>query len=202
MKKISRCLGIGLFLLTGLQAMENTLEAEAEKVLSQDKEIFYRLCLKYGAEPNTFKIADLLNEDGNFDLLNPIFEGIDNHVFITSNPEQFFRVKEKSLLLMVLMTPKSFLEQKLASSAAPFGAIMDEWDAENASIGFFYRLECWSNKNQWAYNLSNPISKQLEDNLFTNLAFSKKTTVPNFLSLTRNKSADWINLSQKISFSF
>jgi len=104
-------------------------------------------------------IMDLINEKGCIDLSNQVFGNLSDSLTITTAPEVFFRFVEKSYRLLVLIAPKFLIEEKIETTAKPFQPIMANWNEEQAPIGIFYRVECYSNLNQYDHLIT--------ENLFT-----------------------------------
>lgn len=104
-------------------------------------------------EKAIFKIKDFINEDGSIDLSNTaIFGNIADSLLITFYPETFFRFDENSTKLVILLAPKSVIEEKIKTSALPFKSIMENWDAAQAPIGVFYRMENWRDLTWFDYH--------------------------------------------------
>ena len=124
--------------------------------------------LKFKGAPNPFKIRDLVKEDGSIDLSNPIFGDASKYLLITTDPEQFFNIVEKSERLVILIAPRFLIEEKIGSSTKPFEPIMTEWDADKVPIGIFYRLESWKNLGWYDYLTSAALIKLSQNNLYRN----------------------------------
>lgn len=140
------------------QRHEDRLTKEGEEVKDISKNIGGKLHelsanpvlegeLVYTDKGNTksFKIRDLLKEDGGIDLSNKeVFGDASKNLLITIDPEQFFKIVENSVRLVILIAPKFLIEEKIETSAKPFESIMANWLGESASIAIFYRTESWS----------------------------------------------------------
>ncbi len=95
-------------------------------------------------KPETFKIRDLVKEDGSLDLSNrDNFGDASVHLLITTDPEKFFNINRYSPRLIVLIAPRFLIKAKLETTASPFKPIMDKWKEEQAPIGIFWRMEKW-----------------------------------------------------------
>lgn len=117
----------------------------------------------------TFKIWDLVKKDGSIDLSNrDIFGDTSDHLLITLDPEMFLHVDENSKRFHILIAPKSLIEAKIETTAVRFKSIMEKWNADIASIGIFYRKECWPDKYSFDHLIHKNISHLSEKNLYDN----------------------------------
>lgn len=103
-----------------------------------------------------FKMKDLLKE-GNIDFSNKLFGNISNYLVITTDPEKFFKVDKKSQKVIILISPRFLIEEKLGSVTEPFKPIMAKWKKERAPMGIFWRMERWDNLNWYDYRTNETI---------------------------------------------
>lgn len=116
----------------------------------------------------SFKIRDLLKEDGCIDLSNPVFGDSSQYFLITTNLDEFFRIVENSYRVLILIAPKSLIDEKIESSAKPFKPIMAYWNEEQAPLGIFYRIIGWEDLNLYDYLTTRDILTISKNNLYEN----------------------------------
>lgn len=125
-------------------------------------------------EKRTFKIGDLLKEDGCIDLSNKqIFEDSSEQVFITTDPAMFFHFDATSIKLAVLIAPKFLIEEKIETTASNFKPIMDKWNVDLAPIGLFYRMQRWNDLSCYYYLVAATARSLSKNDLFENLCAAR-----------------------------
>lgn len=106
----------------------------------------------------TFNIADLAKEDECIDLSNrDIFEDISDYRLITLNPEVFFHYDYEGIRTLILIAPKSLVEEKFDTSSRQFKWIMYDWNDEHKPIGVFHRMEYWNDLTKYDFSSSHDL---------------------------------------------
>lgn len=93
------------------------------------------------------------NKEGinlSFSSLGSVFSGTfelsacgdrSQYVVITTDVERFFQIRGANEgKVVILVAPRSVIEQQLSAAAQPFVSIMDGWDVAKAPVGIFWRF--------------------------------------------------------------
>lgn len=129
----------------------------------------------------TFKIRELIKE-GYIDLSNTdVFGDTSKRLLLTIDPNLFFHYEKNSDKVLILIAPKSLIEEIIAPTTSYFKKIMEEWDTDLAPIGIFYRMECWKNLSLFDYLINKDLDAISSKNLYDN--FMEVNKVDIFLRL-------------------
>jgi hypothetical protein len=91
----------------------------------------------------------------------------DQYVVITNDLERFFTIGgENEDKLVVYFGPHFWVNKNIDSLSEPFNAIMTSWEAEQASIGIFWRWSDWNNKGLFNYLTDRPVGELSVGNLY------------------------------------
>lgn len=115
----------------------------------------------------SFKIRDLVKEDGCIDLSNKkIFGDTADHVLITTDSASFFRYDETSIKLHILFASKSLIKEIIETTAANIELEMEKWNEDH--IGIFYRMECWRDLKWFDFLTHKNLEEISKENLYDN----------------------------------
>ncbi|MGV8948788.1 MAG: hypothetical protein ACOH2E_05425 [Candidatus Paracaedibacter sp.] len=126
----------------------------------------------------TFEIKNLLKTNDCIDLSNKIFGQVSKYLLITTDLEQFFSIKKKSSMLVMLIAPRFLIEEETWSLTKPFEKIMNNWKEDQAPIGIFWRIERWKNLDWYWYLTSNNLTQISKNNFYNLFNLATSTTPP------------------------
>lgn len=115
----------------------------------------------------SIKTIHLYQNNGDFSLPQSLFGDIFKYLLITTDPEQFFHINKNNYRIIILITTKLLIEEKITSSAAPFKKIVNKWD-EKTPIGIFYRAEYWEDINCYDYLINTDLFELSKNSFHAN----------------------------------
>lgn len=112
-----------------------------------------------------FNMKDIVKESTVYLSKEKIFGDNANNLIITTDPEKFFHIDTNSFKLVMLISTRVLIEEKLKYTIKPFGRIMNDWSEDNAPIGMFWRSESWTDLHEYFYLTNKNINFISQNNL-------------------------------------